>query len=141
MYLRRVREAIMLYGKDISDMEVLLDVARELSEESASQLNFAEFERELQGEKARHAFEEDLKQVRYHRITRYPALTINKPGQPGLLIVGYRPYEALVSTLKKVAPELEPTQQLKDAEAYRKFWSTATDREVEEALKPTLQEP
>lgn len=73
-------------------------------------------------------------QVRYHRITRYPAPTISKPGQAGLLIVGYRPYEALVSTLKKVAPELVPVQQLQEAEADRKFWGGATAREIEEAL-------
>lgn len=57
------------------------------------------FEQELYGKAARKAFEEDLMQVCYHRITRYPALTINKPRQAGLLTVGYRPYEALVSTL------------------------------------------
>ncbi|MCC9137021.1 DsbA family protein [Pontibacter silvestris] len=139
MYLRRVREAVMLHGKDISQREVLLEVARELARESPDLLNLTEFEHELSGEAARRAFEEDLKQVRYHRISRYPALTINKPGQPGLLIVGYRPYEALVSTLKKVAPELEPVQQVKNAEEYRKFWNGATDREIEEALNSDKQ--
>lgn len=135
MYLRRVREAIMLQGKDISKPEVLLGVAKELASESAELLDYTLFEQELKGEAARSAFEEDLRQVRYHRITRYPALTITKPGQPGLLIVGYRPYEALVNTLKKVAPELEPVRHLKDTEEYRRFWSGATDREVEEALR------
>ncbi|WP_162055257.1 DsbA family protein [Pontibacter pamirensis] len=136
MYLRRVREAIMLHGRNIAKTAVLLEVAKELSEEQPELLVYAEFEQELNGEAARKAFEEDLRQVRYHRITRYPALTINKPGQAGLLIVGYRPYEALVSTLKKVAPELEPTQEAEDAEEYRKFWGGATEREEEEALKP-----
>ncbi|GAB3833366.1 DsbA family protein [Pontibacter rugosus] len=139
MYLRRVREAIMLHGKDISSTAVLLEVAKGLSQESAGVLDFDVFEQALHGEAARKAFEEDLRQVRYRRITRYPALTITKPGQAGLLIVGYRPYEALVSTLKKVAPELEPVRYLKDAEEYNKFWSGATDREVDEALSKGSQ--
>ena len=135
MYLRRLREAIMLHGRDISKAEVLLEVAKALSEESPDLLNYTAFEQELHGEAARKAFEEDLMQVRYHRITRYPALTISKPGQAGLLIVGYRPYEALVSTLQKVAPGLEPVRQLQDAAEYRQFWGGATDREVEDALR------
>ncbi|GAA4429565.1 hypothetical protein GCM10023188_15090 [Pontibacter saemangeumensis] len=133
-YLRRVREAIMLHGRDISKTEVLLGVAEALAQEKPGLLDHPRFEQELHGEAAREAFEQDLMQVRYHRITRYPALTITKPGQAGLLIVGYRPYEALVSTLKKVAPELEPARHLKDEEEYREFWSGATEREIEEAL-------
>lgn len=53
--------------------------------------------------------------------------------------VGYRPYGALASTLRKVAPGLEPVQQASDAEEYRKFWGGATNKEVEEALKPLFQ--
>lgn len=78
-------------------------------------------------------------QVCYHRITRYPALTINKPRQAGLLTVGYRPYEALVSTVQKVVPELESARQLRDAAEYRQFWGGATDREVAEALRAAGQ--
>ncbi|GAA4437081.1 hypothetical protein GCM10023188_30880 [Pontibacter saemangeumensis] len=134
MYLRRVREAVMLHGRDISKEEVLLEVAKGLSEEATRLLDYTQFERELHGEEARNAFVEDLKQVRYLGITRYPALTLSKPGQPGLLIVGYRPYEALVSTLKKVAPEIEPARRMKDAKEYSSFWSGVTERETEEAL-------
>lgn len=138
MYLRRVREAVMLQGKNIAKAEVLLDVAKSLSEEE--QLDYPEFEAQLGSEEARNAFEEDLRQVRYYGITRYPALTIAKPGEAGLLIVGYRPYEALVKTLQKIAPVLEPVQQLKSPEDYHTFWSGALDREVEEVLRLLFQQ-
>lgn len=134
MYLRRLREAIMLHGRNIAKTEVLLEVAQALSQEKEELLDYSLFAKELNGEAARKAFEEDLMQVRYQRITRYPALTISKPNQSGLLIVGYRPYEALVEILKRVAPELEPGRQLEDAADYHKFWGGATDREVGEAL-------
>lgn len=140
MYLRRVREAVMLHGRDISKAEVLLEVAKGLSEEEARLLDYKKFEDELHGEEARNAFAEDLKQVRYLGITRYPALTLNQPGQPGLLIVGYRPYEALEATLLKVAPGLEPARRMKDAAEYSEYWGGATAREVEEAQKPLLQQ-
>ena len=130
-YLRRVREAIMLQGRNIGKVEVLLEVAEELSTERAGILDFSLFEKELRGEAAQKAFEEDLRQVQFHRITRYPALTINKPGQPGLVIIGYRPFEALQSTLLKVAPELADVQG-PDSEEYYNFWKGALPREVEE---------
>ncbi|MCC9169078.1 DsbA family protein, partial [Pontibacter harenae] len=137
-YLRRVREAVMLHGKNISREEVLLEVAQSLSEEENGLLDYSQFERDLKGEPARQALREDMQQVRNLSITRYPALTISKPGQSGLLIVGYRPYEAVVGTLKKVAPELQPVQQLTDADEYKKFWRGATDKEVQEALELSL---
>ncbi|MBF9254582.1 DsbA family protein [Pontibacter sp. 172403-2] len=134
MYLRRVREAVMLQGRNIAKREVLLDVAKELSESKPELLDYTAFERELTGQVARKAFEEDLQQVRYHLIGRYPTLTISKPGQTGVMIVGYRPYDALVTALGQAAPELQPVQQATDAESYRRFWAGATDREVQEAL-------
>jgi len=133
-YLRRVREAIMLRGQNIAKWEVLLQVAEELSGKSPELLNYEDFKRDAGGEEAKKAFEEDLLKVRLHNITRFPTLTINKPDQPGVMIVGYRPYDALLAALKQVAPELEPVQQATDAESYRHFWEGATDREVQEAL-------
>ena len=133
-YLRRVREAVMLHGHNIAKWEVLLRVAEELSGNSPELLNYEDFKRDAGREEAKKAFEEDLQKVRLHNISRFPTLTINKLDQPGVIIVGYRPYDALVAALKQVAPELEPVQQATDAESYRRFWAGATDREVQEVL-------
>lgn len=138
-YLRRVREAVMLQGRNIAHWEVLLDLARELSASREGLLDLALFEQQLSGEAARQAFEEDLRQVRLLGISRYPTLTISLANQAtGVLIVGYRPYEALVAALQQVAPGLQPRQQAREEASYRRFWSGATEREVAEALAPPL---
>lgn len=138
-YLRRVREAVMLNGRNIAKHEVLLDVARKLSEENPKLLDYAQFEHNLNSEAARKAFEEDLHKVNLHKISRYPTLTITKPNHPtGIMIVGYRPYEALVKAIQRVVPGLEPVQHATDEEGYKDFWNGATASEVEEALNKAL---
>ncbi len=134
-YLRRVREAVMLHGRNIGKWEVLLEVARELSESSPELLDFDAFKQAASGQEAKQAFEDDLQQVRLLGISRFPTLTINKPGQPGVMIVGYRPYDALVLALQQAAPELKPIRHATDAAVYKTFWGSATDREVQEALR------
>ncbi|WP_162055251.1 hypothetical protein [Pontibacter pamirensis] len=47
MYLRRVREAIMLQGRNIFKREVLLEVAKEQNQESPELIEYARFEQEL----------------------------------------------------------------------------------------------
>ncbi|PRY04265.1 putative DsbA family dithiol-disulfide isomerase [Pontibacter ummariensis] len=138
-YLRRIREAIMLHGRNIGEREVLLEVAKQLAVEKPQILNYSTFEQDFGGDAAPKAFEEDLKDVRMHNISRFPSLAIRKSGQNGVLIVGYRPYEVLVQALEQVAPALEPTQHATDEDSYKQFWGGALDKEVEEALKPEMQ--
>ena len=134
-YLRRVREAVMLQGRNIAQWEVLLEIARELSASQAPLLDINTFEQQLSGEAARNAFEEDLRQVRLLGISRYPTLTISLANQPtGVMIVGYRPYEALVTALLQVAPDLRPLRQAREEASYSQYWNGATPREVAEAL-------
>ncbi|WP_299700579.1 DsbA family protein [uncultured Pontibacter sp.] len=135
-YLRRVRETVMLHGQNIADREVLLEVGGKLSEERPAVFDAAAFERALGGEEARKAFEQDLMQVRIHGISRFPTLTLKKEGEEtGVMIVGYRPYEALQQALKQVAPELQPIQHTTDEMEYRRYWGSVTEREVKEALQ------
>ncbi len=138
-YLRAVREAVMLQGRDISERKVLLEVASELARRKPAVLDFSRFEQELGREASKKALEEDLQKTRLHGITRFPTLTIHKPGAAGVMIVGYRPYEALLEALKQVAPELTPTQHAEDEEKYSAYWGEGiTEREVAEALQTSV---
>ncbi|TPE46161.1 DsbA family protein [Pontibacter mangrovi] len=135
-YLRRVREAVMLHGQNIARWEVLQQVGEELSEENPEILDLDRFQEDLSGQEARHAFEEDLKQVRLHGLSRFPALTMRRAGEDkGVKIVGYRPYQALEEALHAIAPDLQPAPHTTDETEYRRYWHSATAREVEEALK------
>ncbi|MCX2740850.1 DsbA family oxidoreductase [Pontibacter anaerobius] len=140
-YLRRVREAVMLHGKDVSDWEVLQQIGEELSQENSDLLDFERLQQGMGSQEARKAFEEDLLQVRLHNISRFPALTMKREGEgKGVLIVGYRPYEALEAALLEVAPELEPIQHTTDEVEYRRYWGSITERELKEALKQETKE-
>ena len=48
--------------------------------------------------------------VRFQKIGRLPTLTLSKPGQPGVIITGYRPYKVL-DALIQVAPEIATCQK------------------------------
>ncbi|WP_317246729.1 DsbA family protein [Pontibacter sp. E15-1] len=135
-YLRQVREAVMLHGKDISKWEVLRQVGHELSERSPGLLDSEQLHADMASPAARKAFEQDLQQVRLHGITRFPALTMRREGQDaGIMMVGYRPYAALEQALKQIAPDLEPIQHSTDELEHRRYWGSTTQREIEEAMK------
>jgi putative protein-disulfide isomerase len=141
-YLRRVREAVMLHGQNIANWDVLLRVGKELTQEHPDMLDADRFEADLSGQEARKAFEEDLRQVRLHNISRFPTLTMRREGAgEGVMIVGYRPYEALEKALHQVAPELEPIQHTTDALEYRRYWGGVAERELQEVLKVSMQKP
>ena len=131
-YLRRVREALMLEGKNIAKQEVLLEVAETLAADKPHLFDSSRFKSDLQTEAAQEAFRQDLQEARYHRIGRYPTLTIQKPGKAGVIITGYRPYDVLLDAVKEVAPELQPTQQEPDKEAFKAYWGSLTQRELKE---------
>jgi predicted DsbA family dithiol-disulfide isomerase len=133
-YLRRLREAVMLEAKNISKEEVLLEVANSLARDKPHLFDAEAFEEKLHREEGREAFREDLQQVRYNSISRFPTLTLQKPQQPGVMIVGYRPYDVLLQALEQIAPDLQPTQLAVDAEVYADYWGHTNEREVREAL-------
>ena len=133
-YLRAVREAIMLEGRNVAEYDVLLAVAARLAQASPELLNLQQFEEDMQNEGGQDAFREDLQQVRYHRIGRFPTITLQKPSQPGIIFTGYRPYAVLREALARVAPELQPTQVVPDAETYSRYWRSITPREIAEVV-------
>ncbi|MHA6250028.1 DsbA family oxidoreductase [Pontibacter sp. CAU 1760] len=135
-YLRKLREAIMLHGKDIADWEVLQQVGEELHKENQALVDVDRLQRDMGSKAAREAFEEDLQKVRLHGISRFPALTMKREGEgQGVIIIGYRPYEALEEALHQVAPELQPIPHTTDETEYRRYWGSMTERELEEVLR------
>jgi putative protein-disulfide isomerase len=133
-YLRKLREAVMLHGRNIAKREVLLEVAQELAAPSPQILDAKQFEQALVQNTGLDAFREDLQQIRYHAISRFPTLTIRRPKGQGVLIVGYRPYQALLTALKQVAPDIQPVQKASHADTYTSYWDGAIEKEINEAL-------
>lgn len=134
-YLRRVREAVMMQGKDISDWQVLQQIGEDLQQVNPDLLDSEKLNEDMGSQAARKAFEEDLLQVRLHNISRFPTLTLRREGESnGLMIVGYRPYQALEEALQQVLPGLEPIQHTTDELEYRRYWGSITERELKEVL-------
>jgi putative protein-disulfide isomerase len=128
-YLRRLREFVMLQGKNIAKEDVLFEVAKDLAAHQPQLLNAAQFEADYQQGKGQQAFREDLQKVRFGNITRFPALVLKKQGQRSIIIVGFRPYNVLLEALQQIAPELTPVQQLSSADAYARYWGGVTEQE------------
>lgn len=102
LYLSYLRKAVMTQARNIARSEILVDLARRTSEDFPEAFDLAEFTADLASEASRQAFREDLAKVSYHRIGRFPSVTISRPGEPGLIITGYRPYEVLVQALEDI---------------------------------------
>ena len=87
-------------GKNISKTSVLLDVASKLE---PSLLDFAQFKRDLENGKGKEAFKADIQKAKYHDIGRYPTLTFKNEQGKGIMIVGYRPYDVLLTAFRQVS--------------------------------------
>lgn len=134
-YLRMLREAVMLHGKNIAKQDVLVDLAKELSSAYSGRFDANLFEQDLTNEKGLDAFRLDMQEVQNRAINRFPTLIIRSGNNKAVMITGYRPYAVLVEAIKQVAPEIKLIRKAESAEEYKKFWGTVTTREIEEALK------
>ena len=133
LLLRGIREAVMCRRRNVSRREVLVAVADELAGQRPGAFDAARFARELDAPAALEAFREDLKQAGYRNIGRFPALTLRRAGAAGgIIIVGYRPYGALLQALRHAAPELRPVNPVRCPGAYAAYWGDLLPRELDE---------
>ena len=101
IYLQAVWKAVMVNSMDISKKDILLEIAYDAGIQKPQILDFQRFADEYDNDESRDAFRNDLRQVAYNKIGRFPTLTFTKGGK-GIIMTGYRPYEALVDALKQI---------------------------------------
>jgi len=135
LYLRRLREAVMLERRNIARREVLIELAEECADRHPGLFDAGRLEADLGETAAREAFRDDVKEARYRRIGRFPTLVVRRPRTSGTVLVGWRPFEALRSAVIETAPELGPGRETPDEDRYRAFWPAAIQRELDEALQ------
>jgi predicted DsbA family dithiol-disulfide isomerase len=132
-YLRRLRRAVMVEGRNIAAQAVLLAAGEE-----TPGLDPARLRRDLESEQTRETFRNDLKEVRWRQIGRFPTLILRHHAGKSIIIVGYRPYEVLHEAIGALAPELELRPSLpKPADAltaYVRHWGEVTTREAAELM-------
>jgi predicted DsbA family dithiol-disulfide isomerase len=139
LYLRRVREAVMVERRNVARGEVLTTIAEEVAHVD-SEFDLHRFQLDLETQVSAEAFRQDLQQTRYREIGRFPALAITTAAGQGVLLIGYRPYAALYNALMHVAPTLQPVRQERTIAAYVAFWERVTVREIAEAFELGIED-
>jgi putative protein-disulfide isomerase len=112
LYLKHLRRAVMTEGKNIAKPEVLLEIAEQTSRLYPERFNVVTFKKAFNSEASRQAFRDDLSKIRYNKIGRFPTLTMSRPDGKGIMITGFRPFEALVEAFRQVLPEHKTQVQL-----------------------------
>ncbi len=139
-YLRRLREAVMLEGRNIARQDILLAIAREQSASHAETLDFAQFTGDLAGPDAVEAFRADVQDAAYRGIGRFPTLILHGSQPQNVMVTGYRLYAMLLEALAAAAPDLAPLRTGPTAEAYATYWGRITPRELAEAMEVPVDE-
>lgn len=109
-FLRRAREAVMLERRNVARRDVLLALGRELAagaeregDAPGAGFDFTRFETALDDGSALDALRRDIDECRARGVERFPTLVVRRAGEPeGLLLAGYRPYEALRGAVETV---------------------------------------
>lgn len=137
VFLRRLREAVMLENKNIADGEVLRAIAEEVATVLPQSFDAQQFQKHMSGETLLQAFRKDLDETKAQRINRYPTLLFRKQGYATLMITGHRPYPVLQDILAKF--EVLPIRNALSKEEYVQYWGKLTDRELLEAVPVSVK--
>lgn len=142
-YLRRLREAVMVARRNIARQEVLQAIAADLAAEGV--LDAEQFRHDLTAPAATDAFREDLKEVRWREIGRFPTLILrngrhdsNSDSSCAIILVGYRPYPVLLDAVMHISPTLKRQETADDMVAYIAHWGSLTTREIAEIADEDL---
>ena len=133
-YLRLLREAIMLDGKNIANQNVLIEIAEQLKA-TYTLFDVGQFQKDLTNDNGLEAFRKDLQQVQYRNINRFPTLIIRYKSANPIMITGYRPYPVLMDAINQIAPNLQATHQHYSKEDYLNYWKQLTEQELKEIEK------
>lgn len=133
-YLRLLREAVMIDGKNIAKQEVLTNIAQALASSYPNLLNPDKFAGDLTNNNGLEAFRADMNEVQTKGINRFPTLIMKSSTKPAIIMTGYRPYNVLLEAVKQVSPDINPYQKPVSVEAYKKYWGNITQREIDEAF-------
>lgn len=131
LMLRALREAVMVERRNVARDSVLLELAADLSERFPDLLSFQRFESDFQGQDARTLLEDDIKEVRFRQVGRFPALVLRRPGSTPKPLVGWRPYAALHREVAGFAPDLGPERRPASRDHYCAYWHSISQRELE----------
>ena len=130
IYLRLLREAIMIRGENISQQKILNREANKL-QGFVPGFDMDQFTEDIKNGNGMEAFRKDLQEVQYYHINRFPSLVIKNEQGKAIIISGYRPYNVLMSAIQQVSDISSAEESINMAE-YKLFWPFYTERELKE---------
>lgn len=133
-FLRLLREAVMMNGRNIAKSEVLQHLAETLRIQFPD-FDISRFRSDLTNENGREAFRLDLTQVRYHAINRFPTLIMRQAKLGSVIVTGYRPYPVLTDALQKISAGAIKTTGAQTLHEYALHFPDALPREIQEAVE------
>lgn len=128
-FLRMLREAVMIRGKNISKEEVIFSLAEKLAAIDG-EFKITRFKEDMKSDKALEALRKDVQEVQYRQINRFPSLVIRNKNNNGVLVSGYRPYSVLLDPIKQMV-EVKDTKKI-NRKRYKDHWPFITERELAE---------
>lgn len=132
-YLRMIREAVMLQGKNITRQDVLIAIAQSLANSYPGILDTERFVQDLTtNDNGIEAFRTDLNEVQNRNISRFPTLIMRCANKPSIIITGFRPYPVLLDAIKQVTSPDQFVQEPASEDAYITYWGNITQREIQE---------
>ncbi|WP_165423808.1 DsbA family oxidoreductase [Ktedonosporobacter rubrisoli] len=144
-YLRRLREAVMLERRNIARQEILLAAAQEVKQipSQEEQFDLDRFRADLNAPETVEAFRQDLRDAAYYGIGRFPTLILRRNNGRSLILVGYRPYDALCAAVDSLVPDIRQKHALPREDLivdYVQQWRSATVHELAEVLGEQLDQ-
>lgn len=130
LYLRLMREAIMLKGKNIGKQEVQWKLADDLAG-LVPGFSVSRFREDMKNDNGLEAFRTDLQEVQRHSINRFPSLVIRNHSNRAILVAGYRSYDVLAGAIQQLVPLIKSNSK-PVTEEYKQRWPFATERELAE---------
>jgi putative protein-disulfide isomerase len=132
IYLRMLREAVMIHGKNISKEEILMSVAASV-QPMLPAFDVKRFQVDLKNNNGLESFRKDLHEVQIHQISRFPTLVIRGDDNKAVMLSGHRPYAVLLEAAYQVK-KLLPVNESIDEKKFVEFWPFATQRELTEVM-------
>jgi len=113
-YLRRLREAALVEGLDVEELDVQEAIAKETGVDAAS------FRDALESEEATREFYGDQAEARVRGITGFPTVTFRGPLGEEVGVTGFQPTEAYEAALRRVTGARWVDQPPPDMRAFLK---------------------
>lgn len=131
-FLRKCREELMINGINIAKQQNLFHIAEHLEVE-LNGFSADDFKQDYISGAGVEEFRNDLKEVRYKSVSRFPSIKFTNESGKAILLTGYEPYESLRNVFNEFlihSPEA-PIEEDK----YKNYFGSLLERELAEAVK------